>query len=177
MKRLLILLSLIPAIVFAQAKENANVWGTLNQLIGRWEGEGNGEPGVSKVEREYQSVLNAKFLRVKNKSTYKPQEKNPKGEVHEDVGFISYDRRRKLFVLRQFHIEGFVNQYTTDSMSVGGNKVVFMTESIENIAQGWRGRETYTIINENEFTEVFELAAPGKDFEVYTQARFKRVKE
>ena len=35
----------------------------------------------------------------------------------------------------------------------------------------------YEVINsENEFVEIFELAEPGKDFEVYSKATLKRVK-
>jgi hypothetical protein len=54
--------------------------------------------------------------------------------------------------------------------------LVFLTESIENIPAGWRGRESYRILNSDEFVEVFELAAPGKEFEVYSENRFKRKK-
>jgi hypothetical protein len=39
-------------------------------------------------------------------SAYAPQPKNPTGETHNDIGLFSYDKRRKLLVLRQFHIEG-----------------------------------------------------------------------
>lgn len=62
-------------------------------------------------------MLNSQFIRVQNRSEYPPQEKNPKGEVHEDEGFISYDRARQRLVLRQFHVEGFVNQYVQESDS------------------------------------------------------------
>jgi hypothetical protein len=31
-------------------------------------------------------------------------------------------------------------------------------------------------LNADEFTETFELAAPGKEFEVYTESHFKRKK-
>ncbi|HKZ36563.1 MAG TPA: hypothetical protein VJ184_02855 [Chryseolinea sp.] len=44
--------------------------------------------------------------------------------------------------------------------------IVFISESIENIPPGFRAKETYQILNENEFTETFELAEPGKDFEI-----------
>jgi hypothetical protein len=113
---------------------------------------------------------------VKNKSTYEPQEKNPKGEVHEDIGYISYDRMRKKFVLRQFHVEGFVNQFALDSISSDGKTIVFLSEAIENIPAGWRAKETYHIASENEFTETFELAPLGKEFEVYSKVTLKRVK-
>jgi hypothetical protein len=110
---------------------------------------------------------------VQNQSTYKPQEKNPKGEVHEDVGMFSFDTARQRLVLRQFHTEGFVNQYVHDPAQTG--KLVFATEAIENIPAGWRARETYLARGADEFEEIFELAGPGKDFELYSHARLKRV--
>jgi hypothetical protein len=130
--------------------------------------------GTSKVEREYRFVLNDKFLEMKNKSTYEPQEDNPKGEVHEDCGLFSYDQGRKKFVFRQFHVEGFVNQYVLDSLPADGKTLIFVTEGIENIPSGWRARETYNILNDDEFTETFELAPPEQEFELYITNHFKR---
>lgn len=144
--------------------------------MGKWEGTGTGKPGVSKVEREYRLTLNNKFLHVHNVSTYEPQAKNPKGEIHEDWGMIGFDKSRKQFVFRQFHVESFVVQYVTTNISADGKTIVFTSESIENIPAGWRARETYNIVNANEFVEVFELAGPGKDFEVYSEARLRRKK-
>ncbi|UCF58842.1 MAG: hypothetical protein JSV15_07290 [Candidatus Bathyarchaeota archaeon] len=115
---------------------------------------------------------NGKFLQARNKSTFAPQAKNPKGEVHEDIGFFSYDSNRERFVLRQFHVEGFVNQYILQNLAEDGKTMVFVTESIENIPSGWRAKETYKVLNDDEFTEVFKLAAPGKDFEVCTKSHF-----
>jgi hypothetical protein len=40
--------------------------------------------------------------------------------------------------------------------------VAFTTEGIENIPAGYKAKETYWLINENEFTETFEIAEPGK---------------
>jgi hypothetical protein len=48
------------------------------------------------------------------------------------------------------------------------------SEAIEN-PPGWRARETYAILGPDEFEEVFELAEPGKAFELYSRAHFKRV--
>ena len=176
LRRLLLVLILIPVVLWAQESTKQDVWEPLKFFVGKWEGEGEGRPGVSKAEREYQFVLQDKFLEVRNKSVYEPQESNPKGEVHEDWGFFSYDANRKKFVLRQFFVEGYVNQYVLDSLSSDGKTFIFVTESIENILSGWRARETYRILNQNEFTETFELAAPDKDFEVYIENHFKRKK-
>jgi len=142
-------------------------------LIGRWQGTSDGEPGRATVEREYTPLFGSRFIQVRSRSTYAPQAKNPKGEVHEDLGVFSFDSRRKRLVLRQFHTEGFVNQYILDPGS-RVDRSVFTTEAIENIAPGWRARETYVMLDPNEFEEVFELAEPGKDFELYSRARFKR---
>ena len=121
-------------------------------------------------------ILNGKFIQINHKSIYAPQAKNPKGETHEDVGFLSYDRNRKLFILRQFHVEGFVNQYKTETVSQDGKLLVFVSEAIENIPAGWRAKETYGILNDDEFIETFELAEPGKDFVVYSENHFRREK-
>lgn len=64
-------------------------WKPLRIFIGQWEGEVQGPPGKGKAEREYRFVLNNRFIHVANKSVYPAQEKNPKGETHEDIGYIS----------------------------------------------------------------------------------------
>lgn len=167
-----LLIILLTPVSSATSQSPPDVWHPFKFFIGTWEGTSSGQPGDAKVIREYRFVLKNKYLHVQNKSTYDPQPKNPKGEIHEDWGMISYDKARKQFVFRQFHVEGFVNQYIASTTSE--KTIVFTSESIENIPAGFRARETYKLINENEFTETFEIAEPGKDFEVYSEGRFKR---
>jgi hypothetical protein len=157
-----------------QPETKADQWKPLRVFIGRWEGEVKGEPGTGKAEREYSFVLNERFIQIVNRSTYPPQEKNPKGEKHEDIGFFSYDKSAKKFVLRQFHIEGFVNQFNIESISEDYRTIVFGSTAIENIAPGWRARETYRILNDNEFVETFALAEPNQDFNTYSETHFRR---
>lgn len=176
MRKIAVFLIICPLLSHAQMTKQDSLWLPLKSFVGKWTGVSEGQPGSGKYERSYEVVLNKKFIEVKNKSTYPPSKDNPKGEVHEDRGFISYDKSRKTFVLRQFHIEGFVNQYKIESISADGKTIAFISEAIENIPAGFRARETYQIINENEFTETFELAEPGKDFEVYSKATLKRVR-
>jgi hypothetical protein len=146
----------------------------VSRLVGRWRGASDGQPGSAKVERTYEHAL-GRFIRVRNRSEYPPQPKNPKGEIHEDEGLFSYDRARTRLVLRQFHEEGFVNTYLGDNGDPSG-KLVFSSEAIENIPPGWRARETYVFIGTDQLEEIFELAEPGKDFEAYSRARLERVK-
>jgi len=151
-------------------------WKPVRVLLGKWEGASTGQSGAGKTEREYKFTLNNRFIHVSSRSVYPPQEKNAKGETHEEVGFISFDKAAKKLIIRQFHVEGFVNQYVMERSSEGGQIFSFVTFAIENITPGWRARETYRIISDDEFIETFALAEPGKDFVTYTETRFRRKK-
>ncbi|HEX8031086.1 MAG TPA: hypothetical protein VF491_21610 [Vicinamibacterales bacterium] len=158
---------------FAYRQPATDRFAAIVPLIGRWTGTSEGDPGNGTVEREYERVLGGRFIRVRNTSTYLPQSKNPKGERHEDEGFISFDGSRKRLVLRQFHVEGFVNTYAQDPEAKPGT-IIFLSEGIENIPPGYRARETYTFTGPDEFEEVFELAEPGKEFTVYSRTKLRR---
>jgi hypothetical protein len=151
----------------------ADTWAPLRFLVGRWEGTSTGQPGNGTVQREYRLVLRHRFIEGRTTSTYPPQEKNPKGEVHEDLAYFSYDRSNKAFKMRQFHVEGFVSEYVATPTS--SSEIVFNSESLENIPAGWRARETWRITGVDSFVEIFELAEPGKDFTMYSETRLKRV--
>ncbi|MBS1802377.1 MAG: hypothetical protein JST28_03380 [Acidobacteria bacterium] len=151
-------------------------WEPLSRFVGSWKGTSQGQPGHGEGQRDYQFILRGNFLQLKNSTVYPPQEKNKKGESHEDVGLFSYDARRKRFVLRQFHVEGFVNQYVEEERSPDLKKIVFVSEGIENIPEGWRAKETYTFLSNSEYAEVFELAPPNKDFAVYSESHWKKSK-
>ena len=153
----------------------ADRFAALRFLAGTWRGDQAGQPGRGTAERTYEFILNDRFLQETNTSTYPPQEKNKSGEVHHHMSMISYDTSRKLFVFRQFHTEGFVNTYVQQP-SADDKTIVFVSEAIENIPAGYRARETYTILSPNEFTERFEIAEPGKGFELYSEARLRRVR-
>jgi hypothetical protein len=149
-------------------------WQALRFLAGRWEGTGEGRWGRAEVKREYEFVLGGNFLFARNKSVYPPQEKNPEGEVHTDWSMIGYDRQRRTFVLRQFHDEAFVNRYVLEAAPGAGGPLVFTTEHIENFIPGWRARETYRVLGDDAFEEVFALAPPDGEFKVYVTNRFRR---
>lgn len=146
----------------------------LEWLVGRWQGVAAGQPGRGETVRTYERALRGRFLFVRNHSRYPPQKSNPRGEVHEDWGFISFDRARHRFVYRQFHSEGFVNTYAADSVAAGDSVVVFTSEQIENIAPGWRARETYKRTGAYTMLERFEMAAPGKDWELYSETSLRK---
>lgn len=76
------------------------------------------------------------------------------------------------------HEKEFKDRHTRRNVDDGTDAeiIVFTSESIENIPAGFRARETYKILGPDEFTEVFEIAEPGKDFQIYSEDHFKRKK-
>lgn len=151
---------------------NTDPWRPFRFFLGRWSGIGIGKPGTSQVEREYRLVLNEKFIQINDRSVYEPQERNPAGEIHEEFGFLSFDQNRQRYVLREFHVEGYVNQYVLEDAHE--DILVLKTEAIENIPPGWQARTTYEILGENEFRETFDLAGPDQEWTCYISVEFKK---
>lgn len=162
-------------IISISAVAQSDPWVVLRAFEGKWEGPVSGKPGKGYSTREYRFELDGHFLSQRDKTVYQATSPAAKPQIHEDLGFISYDTNLKKFLWRQFHNEGFVNEYTLDSVSADGKSMEFVTTHIENLAPGWRARKVYHILGADELEETFWLAAPGKDLEVYTQTHLKRV--
>ncbi len=165
-KRLLIIV-LLPALLMAQTEKKQDVWEPFKFFVGKWEGKGEGKSGVSKVMKDFQFVLKNKFLQLRTKAVFEPQEKNLKGEVHEDWGFFSYDQSRKKIVFRQFHVEGFTIQYVLEEISNEGKTIVFKSEQIENGPPKLQAKLIYKIFGEETLEEGFYLGFGGKELDCY----------
>ena len=168
-----VLFTLSPIPLAGQEEGEKDHWEPLRFLVGAWQGRETGASGVGTGEREYEFIMGETYLSARNTSTFEPQPANPEGEVHRDWAVFSYDRVRRAIVLREFHSEGFVNQYILDSLS-GEDRLVLSSESIENLPSGWRARITLTKHDAKTFDEVFELAAPGKAYEVLLENHWTR---
>ena len=148
----------------------------VRPLLGDWDGTAEGQPGKGTVRRSYTLVLGDRFVHERNVTTYPAQAANPKGEVHEHWSLLDFDRQRDTIVLRQFHQEGFVNEYRLDPSASTPARLVFESVRFDNLDPAWRARETYELQGPDAFTETFELAQPGKPFAVYSRSRFTRRK-
>src|SRR5688572_19376217 len=111
-----IVASLVATIAMAASAAQPQTDGLaeLRWLVGEWRGVGQGDPGRSGSERHIDSILEGKYLRAHGRSVYPKQEKNPKGEIHEELDLWSYDRARSAIILRQFDTLGFVGTYVLD---------------------------------------------------------------
>ena len=159
------------------SSDSKDQWEIFCYFLGDWTGTGTGVPGISSTERSYRLTLSDQFIEIKSRSVYEPQEKNPSGEVHDEFGMISYDKTRSTYVIREFHVEGYVNQYVLESSTIDNTKLVFVTEAIENIPPGWRARTALEILSEDSFRETFELSGPDKGWTCYITNELHRVSD
>ncbi|MEW5702077.1 MAG: hypothetical protein AB1792_07610 [Candidatus Zixiibacteriota bacterium] len=175
MKRMLAIVLLSSGMANAQDKPpQPDRWAPLRPLVGRWEGTGSSQAGTSTVSTEFALVLDSQFIRVSNRSVIAPQENTPQGEVHDDVGYISFDRQRDRHVLREFLSEGYVSQYTLDSVATEPMILVFTSEALENAPPGMTARLRYELSGGDTLRSWFELAFPGKDFSCFIQQQLRR---
>ena len=170
--RILPLVVLITVCAGAQS----DPWSPVRVFEGKWEGAITGKPGKQFSSREYQFVSHDTFLSQRDHSVYEAKSPDEMPKVREDFGYFSYDKLLKQIVWRQFHSEGFVNEYRLESLSTDGKALEFVTVRIENLSPGWRAKKSYRVLSADEIEEAFSLAPPGNDFEVYTVAHLKRVK-
>ena len=163
------------SMAFAAEPAKVDRWQPIRFMLGHWQGEARGEPGIGKVDRSYELVLGDRFIEEHNTSSYEARAgKEP--EIHHHRSFLSYDKARQTFMLRQFHEEGFVLLYAYNAALSTPTRLVFESVTFENFSNEWKGRETYDVVSADEFIETFELAAPGKEFELYSRTHLRRRK-
>lgn len=108
----------IPFLTFGQTAKLDSIWTPLKFMLGSWTGKGGGEPGQGNFERSYNFIFGHRFIEVKNKSVYPPSKDYPEGEVHEDLGYISFDKLRNTFELappnKEFEVYSKVTLHKTD---------------------------------------------------------------
>jgi hypothetical protein len=150
-------------------------WQPVARLIGTWSGTASGSAGEASVQRRYAFVVGGRYVHETNTATYPPQEKNKTGEVHEHWGIFSFDKQRRTLVLRQFHVESFVNTYRRVEPPAGASAtLVFESESFEKFNNAWKARESAEFLFDDDLVEVFELAPPGQPWRFYSRAQLRR---
>lgn len=159
--------------VAALAQEAPDPWKAFRFLEGTWTGTGEGLSGTSTVTQSYEFILGGKFLKITTRSEFPPQEKNPEGEMHEDLSIVSYDTGTKSHIMRAFYVEGFVNTYRLASVSTEGS-LTFITTDIENAPPTTKARLILRRLSDNEMEESFWVAFPGQKNTCLVTNRLKK---
>ncbi len=167
----LMLISVLPIIGFSQSP-----FDKFNFLIGNWQGVETGLSGDGIGYRTYSYELGENYIMEKNQSTFPKSDKNPKGEVHKDIGMFSYNSNKKELIYRSFNVEGFTNIFVLDDSLSSETKFVFITREIENNPGNWKARVIIEKISDTEFKEFFDIAMDGKNFKSFLQNHWYKVK-
>lgn len=154
----------IAALMFSVSLQAQNPLEKLEALIGKWEGTGEGfGNSKSTIFAEYNWLMDRQYIEVKHHSEFTPTAQNSKGEIHYDWGIISFNKERSVIVFRQYHSEGFFNEYVLSKAESNDSTLVFETERIENFVPGGRARFTVRLKAANEIETVFDVGFPGKE--------------
>lgn len=166
---------LIVAVLFSLATQAQTGLERFSTLVGSWEGNGEGfGNSKSNITAEYTWLMNKQYIEMKHHSEFEPAEENAEGEVHEDLGILSYDKDRKVAVFRQYHNEGYFTEYILNDSISTPEVLVFETTRIENFVPGGKARFTIKILSENEIETVFDVGFPGKEMACFGTNRFKK---
>jgi hypothetical protein len=147
-------------------------WEPIRPLLGRWEGATVGKESLSKVVHEYEFVLNGRFIRSTTQAKFESIEEGVEPEIHEDIGYFSFDSERGSIILRQFLSEGYVNTYVLEHASA--DSLVLVTEHTEG-AGGYGARLRLLFSGPEEYVEKLDLLPPGKDYFTCQNIRMKKV--
>jgi hypothetical protein len=128
-------------------------WDGLKFLIGDW----SAQDGAFSLNQE----LNGRILVRKNHST-------AKGNVHDDLMVIYRDSANDSIRATFWDNEGHVIQY---KVTANGNSAVFQSDAS---APGPQYRLTYENKGPAQISIRFEVAPPGKDFQIYLHATANR---
>lgn len=156
--------------LMGQTESDDDPLAPLRPLEGDWKGAIDGKLGTGVGVRSYEFTLGDNFLMYRHASVRIPQEKSPEGDHHREFGVFSFDSERNKIILREFFVEGYVNRYVCDS---GDSRLVCVTEHVES-GPGIRARLTLEIDSPFTFEEVFEIAFPESELEVYFTNRWTR---
>jgi hypothetical protein len=175
MKRLgiLVIAGILGLSAGAQTPPQPDPLAALRVFVGRWQGETSGKPGTGTTQREFRFELNDHFLWQQDRSVYQTGNTKSPQLIHEDRGYFHYDANQHKLLWTQFHSEGLVNEYALDSSTP--DHFEFVTTRIEGMP-GFRAKKLYRVLSSDAIDETFWLAAPGKDFELYTTTHLQRIK-
>ena len=155
----------------AESKPDGDPWAPVRPLLGTWMGVELGKEDSSRVRQDYEFAFGGTFVRGATYAEFDPAEAGAKTEVHEDVGYLSFDPARQQIVFRQFHSEGFVNTYVLERTT--GDSLVFVSESTEG-SGGSRVRVRYWLAGPDEYVQELDLAPPESSYFTYKQMKMVR---
>ncbi len=147
----------------------ADDWGPAQFLIGRWTGEGSGQPGQGTGGFSFAPDLQGAILIRKSFAEYPAANSRPASR-HDDLTIVYRDEASHQLRATYFDNEGHVIAY---NLKPAENGVVFVTDAPPS---AMRYRLTYTSTGKDSLKLKFEIAPPGKEFSTYIESTARREK-
>ncbi len=136
--------------------------------MGRWTGEGSGEPGTGSGAFSLAPDLQGKILVRKNFATY-PAAAGQPAFRHDDLMIVYREEQSGELRAMYWDSEGHVIAYAVQPAADGG--VTFVSGAPPT---RMRYRLTYLPAGKDKIKIRFEIAPPGKDFTTYLEAAAHR---
>ena len=155
----------------SRAQESAKAWASFENLIGDWEGEGEGQPGQGTGGFTFLPDLQNHILVRRNHAAY-PATKDRPAFTHDDLMVVYRDSDDSPPKAVYFDSEGHVIHYSVTA-SADHKTIEFVSEALPSSP---RYRLTYFMTGGGALTLKFEVAPPGKpdSFSTYIEAKAKR---
>jgi hypothetical protein len=162
MRRLWIFIALLlPATLAAED------WGPVQFLIGKWTGEGSGQPGNGSGSFSLLPELQGKILVRKSFSEYPAADGKPAAR-HDDLMIVYRQPGSGELRATYYDSEGHVIAYRVLPAEGG---VAFVSDGPTD---QMRYRLTYVTAGKDRARLKFEIASPGKDFSLYLEGTVRR---
>ncbi|MFT3827876.1 MAG: hypothetical protein QM731_28420 [Chitinophagaceae bacterium] len=158
------------------AQQQATVTNSLKNyafLIGEWEGEGGGQPGLGKGSFSFKPELDGRIIVRKNRAEFAATAQRP-AFVHDDMLIIYADQpgnpTKAILMDNEDHTIHYDVTFSEDKRSV-----IFTSSITEGMPVF---RLTYVQVDANTVNIKFEMAQPGKPdtFNLYLEGKAHRKK-
>ena len=159
---------MVAAVLLLPAALPAEDWGPVQFLVGKWTGEGGGDPGAGSGAFTLVPDLQGRILVRKSFAGYPAAGSRPAFR-HDDLLVIYRDPASSQLKATYWDSEGHVIAYSVQPAGEGGTALVS-----DGPATGMRYRLTYLPDGKNKVQIRFEVAPPGKDFAKYLEAAAHR---
>jgi hypothetical protein len=145
----------------------ADDWGPAQFLVGKWAGEGTGQPGSGSGSFSLLPDLQGKVLIRKSFAEYPAAGGRP-ATRHDDLMIVYRQPQSGALRAMYYDSEGHVIAYAVKAVEGG---VAFTSD---NPADQTRYRLTYTAAGKDRTRIKFEIAPPGQEFAQYLEATVRR---
>jgi len=166
--KIVLTLALFGLITTCFGQQNST-WDKWNWLVGKWAGEGSGQPGQGGGTFTFKPGLDNKILIRDSHSEYPASGNKPK-IIHDDLMVIYPDYSGNPVKAIYFDNEGHTINY---SISYADQSIALTSEKIPGVPIF---RLTYTLLENETVNTKFEMSQDGEKFSTYIEGKSKKSK-